>query len=153
MKNVIGMLIIVMFVSAVLRAAERPPELGPVDVPFVYDPNLCTAPVLSWLVIEPNISSIFRVSAHNRWGKRIDLTVTDAHDPNIYVLIDQNPMTGGPFNGYDQNWQCMITPAVEGVHYLELTATDMRGRTDRRTLLMLCAADEPPFLFMRKSVV
>jgi len=119
-----------------------PPVLGPNDVPFAYEPNLCLSHVMDWQVVEPNLAAIYSVGSHNKWGLDTEMST---NDPNI--LIQKLEKTKDPDGGWNQWWQCMFTYSVEGVRYIEFTATDKRGRTDRRTLLVLVVEDDAPFIF------
>jgi len=140
MVKTIAILLMLFFVP--VQGASVPPVLGPNDVPFAYDPNLCTASIMDWQIAEPNIAAIYSVGAHNKWGLDIELTT---NDPNI--LIQKLAKAKDPEGGWNQYWQCMFTYSVEGVHYIEITVEDKVGRTDCRTLLVLCVSDDTPFIF------
>ena len=129
---------------------ERPPI--PTDIPFEYDPNMLTADIMRWYVAEPNLTFVCSPSAKNRWGLHVDLTAIDFYDANTPILIDRGVKEKDiDDGGWIQHFNVMVTPSTEGVHYIELTATDKRGRFDKRTLLVLCVADDPPFLFMETA--
>ena len=134
-------ILIILSVSSVL-AVDIPPVLGPNDIPFPYDPNLCTSPIMDWQVIEPNLAAIYSVGSHNKWGLDTEMTT---NDPNI--LIQKLEKEKDPDGGWNQWYMCMFTYSVEGVHYIEFTPTDKKGRTESRTLLVLVVEDDAPFVF------
>ena len=111
----LGMLIVVLFLAGMAMGVERPPAMGPNDVPFVYDPNLCLSPVMDWVINEPNISGIYSVGSHNKWGVKTELTVYTAGET---VLVQPLGKYKDPNEGWNHYWSCMFTFADEGVHYL-----------------------------------
>jgi len=140
---------ILLILVTFLTITARPPV--PVDIPFEYDPNMVTAEILQWFVAEPNVTFVCTVAAHNRWGLRTELEVTDCYDPNSAILIQRSEKLKDPEGGWNQYWNVMITISGEGVHYIELKCIDKVGRTDERTLLVLCVKDDVPFLFIESA--
>ena len=134
--------------AAVCNAAERPAPLDPNRVPFPYEPNLCPSPVLDYVISEPNLSVVYAIGAHNRWGLDIELDVVDANGELIDVVVQKLGRAKDPNGGWNQYWQFAWTPpAIEKVHYLELICTDKVGRQDRCTLLVYAVYDDAPFIF------
>ena len=133
---------LVLLITSVALGVSVPPELGPEDVPFPYDPNMCMSSVMDWQVVEPGIASIYSVGSHNKWGLETEMTT---NDPNI--LVQKLEKVKDPEGGWNQWYQCMFTYSREGVHYVNVTATDKKGRTESRTLVVLAVMDDPPFIF------
>jgi len=134
--------ILLMLLAIPAWGVSTPPELGPDNVPFVYDSNLCPSSVIDWQIAEPNMAAIYSVGSHNKWGLDTDMST---NDPNI--LIQKLEKTKDPDGGWNQWYQCMFTYSAEGVKYIEFTATDKKGRTESRTLLVLVTEDDTPFIF------
>ena len=133
--------------SAILAITQRPPI--PADVPFEYDPNMVTSEILMWYVAEPNLNFIFTAKVKNKWGLQVDFIVSDCYDANTPILVERGLKTKDlEHGGWIQEFNVVATPGAEGVHYIEMTATDKIGRFDKRTLLVLCVEDEPPFIFI-----
>lgn len=130
---------------------QRPPI--PADIPFPYDSNLVTAEILEWFIAEPNLSFIYSPAVKNKWGLEVDFIVVDCYDSNTPILVERGTREKDPDGGWIQRFQVIATLSKEGVHYLEMTAVDKKGRTDVRILLVLCAADDPPFIFMEDPPV
>jgi len=132
----------------IMLAATRPPELGPDEIPFAYDPNLCPSPLLAYVISEPNLSVVYAVGAHNKWGLDIELDVVNANGQLIDIVVQKLGRAKDPQGGWNQYWQFAWTPPpVEMVHYLEIVVTDKVGRTARRTLLVYAVHDDTPFIF------
>ena len=123
-----------------ILAVTRPPALDPNDVPFVYDPNMCLSDVLGWVVTEPNTSVIWTMTAHNKYGLRVDL-----YAPNTVI---QRLAMYQDLEGYVQEFQLAYTPETDGVHYIDVTATDLLGQQDSRTVLVLAVTEDPPVIKM-----
>ena len=145
MAKRISILLLIFILNITAWSVERPPIMEPNNVPFVYEPNLCLSPVMAWIIAEPNISTIYGVGSHNKWGLSTELTIVDPAGGE--VIIQKLGKYKDPAGGWNQYWQFMFTMSVEGVHYLELTVTDKVGRTDCRTLLVLVTKDDTPFIF------
>ena len=140
-------LIYLMLCTTALAITQRPPV--PTDIPFEYDPNAVTADILRWFVAEPNLTFIYTASVKNRWGLHVDFVVVDYYDANTPILTERSAkVPDDEDGGWIQNFNIMVTPSKEGVHYLEMTTVDKRGISDTRTLLVLCVADDPPFIFI-----
>ena len=137
--------VFLLLLVAPVWAAVLPPELEPADVPFAYEPNMCTSPVMAWVITEPNIANIYSVGYHDNRGLSVDLTANDPNGPEI--LIQKLDRYKGPTGGWNQYWQCMFTISDEGVHYVELETVDKIGRIDSRTLLVLSISDDSYFIF------
>jgi hypothetical protein len=136
---------ILMALPQLSYAKERPPV--PTDVPFEFDPNLCQSEVMDWAIAEPNLSIVYAVGAHNKWGLEIDFALSPS-DPTTLVVVDKLGKAKDPEGGWNQYWQFSLTlPPIEKVHYINLVATDKAGRTDSRTLLIYAVFDDAPFLF------
>ena len=131
---------------AMMAIVQRPPV--PTDIPFPYDANMATSEILEWFVAEPNLTFVYSPAVKNKWGLQVDFIVSDCYDSNTPILIERGIREEDPDGGWIQRFQVMVTPSKEGVHYIEMTAIDKKGRTDSRTLLVLCAADDSPFIFM-----
>lgn len=131
---------------AIMMIVDRPP--APSDVPFEFDPNMVTSEVLIWYIAEPNVTFAFTVGAHNRWGLQTELSASDCYDSNTPILIDRGPKQKDPEGGWNQFFNVLVTPRSEGVHYIDLVCEDKVGRQDKRTLLVLCVADDTPFIFV-----
>ena len=134
-----------------LAIIQRPPV--PQDIPFPYDPNMVTSEILEWFVAEPNLTFVYSPSVKNKWGLQVDFHVVDCHDANTPILVERGIREPDPDGGWIQRFQVMVTPSTEGVHYIEMTAIDKKGRMDSRTLLVLCVEDDPPFIFMEDTPV
>ncbi len=130
--------------ASALSAVTRPPV--PASIPFAYDPNLCPSPVMDWIVAEPNETIVYAVGVHNRLGMVVNLAVTGTAEQD--VLIDRVGTVEDPADGWNQYFQFAWTPpAAEAIHYVEITATDLTGRQDSRTLLVYAVYDDAPFIF------
>ena len=112
----------------------------PNDVPFGFDPNLCMSDVIGWVVTEPNVSVTWTMSSMNRTGLRTYLYAQEAVVQRLGTYVDPN--------GWVQEFQVGYTPRAEGVTYLDVTATDLLGQYDRRTVLVLAVKDDPPVIRM-----
>jgi hypothetical protein len=107
---------------------------------------------MDWKIAEPNMSAIYAVGAHNKWGLDIDVGVT-CPDPNVYILVDRLEKKKDPAGGWNQFFQFAMTfPPEEKVHYLEVIAVDKAGRQDIRTLLVYTVYDDAPFIFISEPV-
>jgi len=151
-KLEVGFIIVcvALIVTLFTMGATKPPV--PIDIPFEYDPNLCLSPVMDWKIAEPNMSAIYAVGAHNKWGLDIDVGVT-CPDPNVYILVDRLEKKKDPAGGWNQFFQFAMTfPPEEKVHYLEVIAVDKAGRQDIRTLLVYTVYDDAPFIFISEPV-
>jgi len=122
-------------------AIERPPI--PYDVPFEYDVNCCDSDVMAWTITGPNISSVYHVAAWNEWGLDTELTITGMEGITV-TKGDKVKELGG---GWSQHFDFIFMAPVVGVHYLNLTATNIIGLSDSRTLLVLAVTDSPPILY------
>ncbi len=131
---------ILILMAIALSAAEKPPV--PNDVPFVYDPNLCPSAVMAWVITEPNLSLVYAVGVHNKYGLDVTLTVNA-----VDVLVDRIGKAEDPNGGWNQYFQFAWKPPHEAIHYLEIVATDVAGRQDKRTLLVYAVYDDAPFIF------
>jgi len=142
-------LIFILFLASVSMAVNRPPALSPADVPFAYDVNMVASDVLAWTVTEPNVSVIFRAKVRHKWGLGITFAAVDCYDANTPILVNAGlKVPDVNDGGWIQDFDMVITPLFEGVHYVEMTAVNKLGRAeDKRTLLILCAVDEPPIIF------
>ena len=129
-------------ITSMAWGATVPPELNPADVPFAYEPNLCLSSVMDWQIVEPGIAAIYSVGSHNKWGLDTEMTTNDSG-----ILIQKLEKTKDPEGGWNQWFQCMFTYSAEGVHYVNFTTTDKKGRTESRTLLVLAVSDDTPFIF------
>jgi hypothetical protein len=136
---------LVLLITSMAWGADIPPVMGPNDVPFAYEPNLCLSPVMDWVITEPNISTIYGVGYHDHRGLSVELTASDPNGPDI--LIQKLDRYKDPAGGWNQYWQCMFTIPADGVHYIELETVDKIGRTDCRTLLVLVTSDDSYFIF------
>ena len=134
-----------------LTIIQRPPV--PENIPFPYDAKMVTSEVLEWFVAEPNLTFVYTASVKNKWGLEVDYTVTDCYDANTPILVDRGVREEDTDGGWIQRFHVMVTPASEGVHYLEMTAIDKKGRLDKRVLLVLCVEDDPPFIFIEDPPV
>jgi len=130
----------------ILLGISRPPV--PENIPFPHDPNMVTSDILEWFVTEPNLTFVYFPAVKNKWGLHVDFEVSDCYDANTPILVERGVKEPDPEGGWIQRFRVMVTPSKEGVHYLEMTAIDKKGRTDIRTLLVLCVADDTPFIFM-----
>lgn len=141
----------VFLLMTAILSVTRPPV--PANIPFAYDPNMVTAEILTWCVADPNLTVMTTVAAHNKWGLDTELTVRDVYDGNTPIAIQKNQKTKDPAGGFNQYWVLMVTPMAEGVHYIELICTDKVGRSDQRTMLILCVEGDSPFLFVESPPV
>jgi len=136
--------VLLMLLAVPAWSVVRPPDLGPVDVPFAYEPNLCTSPVMDWQIVDPNIAAIYGVRYHDSRGLDTELT---AIDPNgVEIIIQSLGRYRDPEGGWSQYWNIMFTISGEGVHYIELETVDKLGRSDCRTLLVLSISDDDYFI-------
>ena len=134
--------VLLMLLTVPAWSVTRPPDLEPNDVPFAYEPNLCTSPVMDWAYAQPNLASIYSIGSHNKWGMDTEITVNDAN-----IIIQKLDKVKDPDGGWNQYFQIMFAYSVDGVHYIEITVTDKIGRSDSRTLLVLVVSNDPPFVF------
>jgi len=136
--------VLLMLLAVPAWSVTRPPDLEPNDVPFAYDPNLCTSPVMDWQIVDPNIAAIYGVRYHDSRGLDTELT---AVDPNgVEIIIQSLGRYRDPEGGWSQYWNIMFTISSEGVHYIELETVDKLGRSDCRTLLVLAISDDSFFI-------
>ena len=139
--------VLIILIMASISIVTRPPV--PTDVPFEYEKDLLTSDVLMWHVAEPNLSFIFKAKVKNKWGLHVDFETNDCYDSNTPILVERGQKTRDIENGgWIQEFDVVVTFNKEGVHYIEMKATDKIGRFDKRTLLVLCVGDEPPFIFI-----
>lgn len=138
----IGLNVFILIAIAV-SAAEKPPV--PIDVPFVYDPNLCQSPVMDFMVMEPNALLVYAIGVHNERGREINITIVGVNDTNV-VFVGKVTDPNSGWNQYFQiEWQ--TPPDVESVYYLNIVATDTEGQSDERTLLIHAMFDDVPYIF------
>ncbi len=127
-------------------AVERPGE--PVGVPFEWDPNLCPVPAFDWLVTEPNVASVYEFSVLNRFGgdvNSVSVTRVDAIVMDYAVERTGKRKVGDLWiQEFEVRW---VPPVGEALHYLRIQVTDVFGRADARTLLVLCLGDDPPVIY------
>ena len=141
-----AILTITLLLGACASAVTKPPV--PTDMPFAFDPNLCPSPILDWIIVEPNLSLVYAIGVHNRFGMTIEIDVIGTGGDPIETLVDALGKSPDPDGGWNQYFQIAWTPpAGEGLHYLEIRARDIVGRQDRRTLLVYTVADDAPFIF------
>lgn len=129
-------------------AVTRPPV--PTDVPFEYDPNLCSSSLMDFVITEPNVSVVSAIGGHNRWGLDLELDVARCDGQIIDVNVQRMSKVKDPNGGWNQYWQWSWTPPAslqDEVYYLELRLIDEIGRQNRRTILVYAVQDDPPFLF------
>ena len=144
-------LLLLLCLASMTYGVTRPPV--PTNVPFSYDPNLCLSPVMDWIVVEPNYSLVYAVGVHNTYGLKVEVEVYGPNVTSVDILVQDIGTVADPNGGINQYFQIGWSPPVgEMVHYLELRASDLAGREDRRTLLVYVAEDDVPFLFPVKSL-
>lgn len=137
---------IILILAGLLSVITRPPV--PNDVPFEFDVNCCASEVMSWIIVEPNLSLVYAIGVHNKFGLAIDIDVVGTSDEPIDTLVDRLGKVADPDGGWNQYFQIAWTPPPgEQIHYLELRATDAAGRQDRRTLLVYATDDTGPIIF------
>jgi len=125
---------------------------GYAQAPFQYDPNQCPSGVMDCAIADPNISLIYALYVHNP-GLDVDIEVVNLTDPNDYIVID---FIGGVAadDGYNRYWQFGFTPQpVERVNYLQVTATDVRGRSASRMVLVYAVCDGVPEIYPVKGEI
>jgi len=125
---------------------------GYAQVPFQYDPNQCPSEVMDCAIVDPNISLIYALYVHNP-GLDVDIQVVNLTDPNDYIVID---FIGGVAadGGYNRYWQFSFTPQpIEQVNYLQVIATDVRGRSASRMVLVYAVYDGVPEIYPVKGVI
>ena len=113
----------------------------PSDIPYEYDPNQCLSPIMDWVVTYPGVSNVYSVHSRSKYGTKVNLYVTGTE-----VVIQQLEKLRDS-EGYWNQYFNFSFSLPEGVHYINMTATDIAGRTDSRTLLVLAVENDPPYLY------
>jgi hypothetical protein len=149
--KVIVALLIILVASTAFAITGRPPE--PNDIPFEYDVNAVPAEILLWSIAEPNLTVSTTIAVHNKWGLHVDLIAYDHTDANTPVLVQRSQKQKDPDGGWNQYFNVLVTLSGEGVHYIELTCIDKVGRQDKRTLLILGAKDDTPYIFVESPPI
>jgi hypothetical protein len=115
-------LIILLLMCSTLFAAQSPAPcvfwtLGPNDVPFTYDPNLCERQTIDWYEQYAG----FRVSG------TLGICTNDNVPAPVQLLA---PSTGMTFDGWDWKWE-IPSDTAPGVYYVRFTsiATEASGAT------------------------
>ena len=136
----------------VLLVVSRPPVLT--DVPFPYDPNLCVAPLMDWMVVQPGKSVVYAIGVNND-GWDLVFTASLPIEPN-QILLDYVGQADAPDGRVTRYWQIAWTvpPALGAVYYLHLRVSEIvpteEGplvRSDERTVLIKALGDDGPFIF------
>jgi hypothetical protein len=151
-------LAIIFAIAGIAKGQGPPPEP---NVPYTYDPNQCSGPILDWGICEPNVTVFYNLRFHTQSGRPARaLDVTISADPDIDVLVHYYGMKKDPNGpGWFHEWTFAYTPASEGVHHLNCTAQyGPRSSTpawlipagpkesDTRTILLNAVAGDIPYL-------
>ena len=135
---------IAVLLTSICHAATKPPPLGPNDVPFVYDPNLCLSPVMDFVQSEPNNVLVYAIGVHCQPGRTVTVAVGGMAGV-VSLPVGDVPDPNGGRNYYFQ--VSGRVPDIEGVYYLNISATDSTGQRDARTVLVQALSYKPPFIF------
>jgi hypothetical protein len=121
----------ILILLAINYTPVSPPE--PNDIPFAYDANMVTAPILKWYVGEPNAVIFFDFK----------VTEPDGNDVNVSVIGTRYIFVKPPVKTADSNdpngvsvkhrYKCDVKTSREGVLYLKIK-TDDRQLGDNRPL-------------------
>ena len=147
---------IMVFTVMYAEAAIQPPALDPNDIPFAVDPNAYdpNAPLIDYMVGDPNVSIISTVYAHNKGGWETVLAIVMGDgSPTSSAISKLTPKpVKDPNSGWNQGFEWAWTPPGEGVYYVELRVTTKGKSTwkgDRRTVVIYAYGQDIPFLWVR----
>ena len=138
-------LTITLLLTSLSSAVTRPPV--PTDMPFAWDPNLCSSPILEWIIVPPSTGVVYAVGYHNE-GLHVDISVAGTGGEPIDVLVQSVGTVADPNGGWNHYFQIAWTPPPgEMLHYLQLLATDAIGRQASVTLLVYATTVDPGVFF------
>jgi hypothetical protein len=121
------------------------------EVPFPYDPNLVQSPVFDSEISTPGSTLTYQFAVVSEKGVNVPLSgveIFDGNTPLNVTIIKEEPnqttvdVNSVAVNVTVQPFSILWTPLREGVVYLNIRTTNIVGRSDERTLLILLIDDD-----------
>ena len=132
--DILVLLLIFLYLSGLVFGSSPVP-----DILFDYDPNMCPSPAFDSIISDPNISCVYTFQVRSIGGREVTCSIDY---PGQFVISRLTKVKDGRY--WVQTFQFLWTPPdYEIVHYIEIKATDDKGRSDRRTLVFWAYADSP----------
>lgn len=131
-------------ITLVLLLSYTPaPVVQPGD-PFVFDPNSCPSPAMGAFVVPVGTTYNGEFDVYESDGENVTVTADKIRIGQFPVTVNDpnDPLGLAVKHTYKWWWSPQI--ADVGLHYVNVTVTDIYNAKDERTIVLLAKENKPP---------